>query len=270
MLVCGIAGVVGEVEASDRDIVRLMCDAMRHRGPDGEGYFDGPGVCIGMRRLAILDVEHGQQPVFSEDRSIAAVFNGEVYNYRELQQALLSSGHDLSSLSDSECLPHLYEESGIRMFDRMRGMFAVALWDSVRHLLVIARDRVGKKPLFYAAVGGKLWFASEIKCLLAVPGISREIDPEGIHHYLTYRYVPHPWTAFRGIRKVAPGKVLTWESGKMVEESYWSLKYPEEQSGAPSEFNMDEVGAELRRHLLEATRIRLVSERPLGAFLSGG
>ena len=157
---CGIAGVAGDVGPQEREAVRLMCAAMHHRGPDDEGFFDGPGVSLGMRRLSIIDVAHGQQPTSDETGAIVSVFNGEIYNFRELQSRLRSRGHHLSSESDSECLPHLFEDSGAAMVDDLRGMFAIAVWDASKRQLFLARDRVGKKPLFYRIEGPRIWFAS--------------------------------------------------------------------------------------------------------------
>lgn len=265
---CGIAGVVGAVDDTHRHAVRLMCEAMRHRGPDDEGFADGAGFSLGMRRLAIIDVAHGQQPVTSEDGRITAVFNGEIYNFHALQDLLRSHGHVLASSSDSECLPHLYEEYGADLVTHLRGMFGIAIWDDAERQLTLARDRAGKKPLYYWVDGPRLWFASELKCLLAVPHLSREVDPVAIHHYLTYQYVPQPWSILAEVRKLPPAHTLSWRRGKVRLDRYWSLDYPAPESAAPA--SVDELAEQLREQLLEATRIRMVSERPLGAFLSGG
>lgn len=268
-LVCGIAGVVGDVRPADRDFVRTMCEAMRHRGPDASGFHDGPGVCLGMRRLSIIDVAHGQQPAFSEDGRIAAVFNGEIYNFPEIQTQLRARGHTLASESDSECLPHIYEDRGSRFVDVLRGMFAVAIWDASEQVLVLARDRLGKKPLYLQRDGPRLWFASELKCLLARPGLTQEVDLVAVDQYLSYRYVPAPRTIVRGVEKLPPGHLLTWRAGATDVRRYWHLKYPR-RSPLSSPLDVGELQEQLRDQLLESTRIRLLSERPLGAFLSGG
>lgn len=263
---CGIAGVVG-VAVDHSQSVRAMCDAMVHRGPDDSGYYDRPSVHLGMRRLAIIDVAHGAQPIANEDGSVVTVFNGEIYNYRSIQEQLRARGHTLATDSDTECLVHLYEDHGPSLVDRLRGMFGLAVWDRKTQTLLLARDRVGKKPLYYYVEGRQLWFASELKGLLAVAGIPREVDPQALWQYLTFKYVPNPMSIFRGIRKLPPGHRLTWRDGRVKLERYWSLDYP--PSGVvPRE--EDKLGEEFRDLLLEATRIRMISERPLGAFLSGG
>lgn len=266
---CGIAGVAGEVRDKDRLIVREMCRVMRHRGPDDEGYLDQDGICLGMRRLSIIDVAHGFQPVASEDSSVSAVFNGEIYNYRSLQKFLEANGHRLSSDSDSECLPHLYEEFGTAMFRHLRGMFAVAAWSSKDRTLTLGRDRIGKKPLFYWADGERLWFASELKCLLQIPSLRRSIDFVALDSYLTYQYVPAPQSIIAGVCKLPPAHWMTWRDGNLHIERYWE---PTFQAGATEGSTGDIVDAagELRDRILDATAIRMVSERPLGAFLSGG
>lgn len=266
--VCGIAGVVGDVTSEERDLVRRMCDAMEHRGPDDEGFFDGASVCLGMRRLSIIDVAHGAQPVHSESKAVQAVFNGEIYNFSRLQQELRARGHNLASDSDSECLPHLLEDHGVGLLDKLRGMFALAIWDADRAELLLARDRVGKKPLYYWVDGPRLWFASELKCLLLLPGLTRDIDPVALDHYLTFQYVPAPWSIVRGVRKLPPAHRLTWRNNQTRVDRYWQLQYPD--ASDTSGQNEGQLASELREHVLEATRIRMVSERPVGAFLSGG
>ena len=265
-VVCGIAGVVGVVGPRERDAVRRMCVSMRHRGPDDEGFFDTQGASLGMRRLAIVDVAHGHQPVFDESGSVAVVFNGEIYNFGELRRGLIQRGHRLLGSSDSECLPHLYEEEGGALVQQLRGMFSLAVWDSARAELFLARDRLGKKPLYYWVDGPRLWFASELKCLMSVPHCPTDIDPVAVDQYLTYQYVPQPRTILAGVSKLAPGHTLTWRGGRVVVKRYWTLDYqPLEVLPSPRELSQ-----QLRDQLLDATRIRMTSERPLGAFLSGG
>ncbi|MEV7003551.1 asparagine synthase (glutamine-hydrolyzing) [Streptomyces sp. NPDC093982] len=262
--VCGVAGMVS-TGSPDPAAVRDMCDVLSHRGPDGEGFHRDNHVALGMRRLAIIDVSGGDQPVFNEDRSVVAVFNGEIYNFRELRTDLLRRGHTFRTNGDSECIVHLYEEHGADLVHRLRGMFALAVWDAGKQQLLLARDRVGKKPLYYREAPGQLTFASELKALSAVAPGAREVDPTALHHYLTYQYVPAPWSILRGVRKLPPGCLVTWRGGRMEERRYWKLDFS--PSPAISEYEAAERTREL---LLEATRIRMLAERPLGAFLSGG
>jgi asparagine synthase (glutamine-hydrolysing) len=263
--VCGIAGIVSTGQP-DAALVRRMCDMLVHRGPDGAGYHEGPHAVLGMRRLAIIDVARGQQPVYNEDRTVAVVFNGEIYNFAELRAGLRRRGHRLVTDGDSECIPHLYEEYGDGLVDHLRGMFALAVWDAVRGRLLLARDRVGKKPLYWRCDGRSLSFGSELKALAVDPGLARRVDLVALHHYLTYQYVPAPWSIYQDVRKLLPGHILTWQDGQVETHRYWTLPR------APSErvTSVPQAAEQLRELLLEATRIRLMSERPLGAFLSGG
>jgi asparagine synthase (glutamine-hydrolysing) len=261
---CGVAGIVstGDVDGSR---VRPMCDAMVHRGPDGAGFHDAGHVALGMRRLAIIDTVGGSQPVYNEDGTVVAVFNGEIYNFRELRADLLRRGHRLTGDGDSECLPHLYEEYGDELVHRLRGMFAFAIWDAARGRLLLARDRVGKNPLYWRSDGDSLAFASELKSLVLDPADRPEVDPVALHHYLTYQYVPAPWSIYRGIRKLPPGSLLVWQGGATGERRYWRADF------TPRPVISEERECRrLRELLLEATRLRMVGERPLGVFLSGG
>lgn len=245
-----------------------MASAITHRGPDDEGFHDSPSAILGMRRLAIIDVAHGAQPVYNEAGDVAVVFNGEIYNYPNLQRRLRQRGHNLDSDGDSACLPHLYEDHGPALFEQLRGMFAVAVWDEREQRLVLGRDRVGKKPLYYHHNGSRLWFASELKALLTVADIPRDIDPIAVDLYLNYHYVPHPHSILRNVHKLPPGHHLIFDRNGVRVTRYWALRYtPSNIKGRTDEVALAE---ELRDHLLEATRIRMVSERPLGAFLSGG
>lgn len=261
---CGIAGYVTESRA-DPELLRAMCDAIRHRGPDDDGYFVERGVALGIRRLSIIDLVTGAQPVYNEDRSVAIVYNGEAYNFPELRQRLEAKGHRFTSNTDTECVVHLYEEYGDSCVEHLRGMFAFALWDQRRKRLLLARDRAGKKPLFYRLTPDGIWFSSELKALLQDPSFPREVDPIALHHYLTYQYVPAPWTVFKGVNKLPPAHTLSFEDGKVALNRYWDLSYS-------SKINVseDEASERLRDHIREATRVRLISDRPLGAFLSGG
>ncbi|MER5326610.1 asparagine synthase (glutamine-hydrolyzing) [Streptosporangium roseum] len=249
----------------DPGLVRRMCDVLVHRGPDGAGFHSDEYAALGMRRLAIIDVATGDQPVYNEDNRIVAVFNGEIYNFPELRETLIAKGHRLRTAGDSECLVHLYEEFGVDLVHHLRGMFAFAIWDRDRRRLVLARDRVGKKPLYWRSDHASIRFASELKSLAQDPGMGREIDPVALHHYLTYLYVPAPRSIYQGVHKLPPGHVLVWEDGEITVDRYWRL------DRAPRPVTDQRAEEErLRELLLEATRIRMVSERPLGAFLSGG
>ena len=261
---CGIAGTVSS-GAPGAGLVPPLCDALVHRGPDGAGFHSDDHAALGMRRLAIIDVAGGDQPVYNENGTVAAILNGELYNFRELRESLRHRGHRFTSEGDTECLVHLYEEYGDDLVDRLRGMFAFAIWDAPRRRLLLARDRVGKKPLYYRSDGGSLTFGSELKSLMQDPSMPREVDPVALHHYLTYQYVPAPWSILQGVRKLPPGHVLVWRDGREELRRYWRLdctprKVTDER----------EAAEELREKLLDATRVRMVSERPLGAFLSGG
>ncbi|MGW0066178.1 asparagine synthase (glutamine-hydrolyzing) [Streptosporangium sandarakinum] len=261
---CGIAGMASRF-ASDLELVRRMCEVITHRGPDGDGFHSDEHAALGMRRLAIIDLTTGDQPVYNENSRIVAVFNGEIYNFAELRRDLIRRGHQMRSAGDSECLVHLYEEYGADMVQRLRGMFAFALWDRDRQRLILARDRVGKKPLYWRTDDASIWFASELKSLEQDPRMSRETDPVALHHYLSYQYVPAPWSIYQGVYKLLPGHVLIWERGQITVRRYWELdRTPQPVS---DERQQEE---RLRELLLEATRIRMVSERPIGAFLSGG
>ena len=236
-----------------------------HRGPD-QGSVDAYGRCLlGNRRLAVIDLRSGDQPVASESGDVVAVFNGELYNFRALRAELEAKGHDVLGTGDTPVIPHLYEEHGAGFAERLEGMFAVALWDRARERLVLARDRVGKKPLLWTRLpDGTLAFASELKALLQVPGISREVDPDAIDAYLALQYVPGPRTALRGIQKVPPGHVLVAEGGSERLERYWKLE-PRRERLADAEWL-----ARVRTEVTAAVESRLVADVPLGALLSGG
>jgi len=264
---CGIAGIINlDGRAADAGLLARMNEAIRHRGPDEEGtHLDGR-VGLAMRRLAIIDLAGGQQPIANEDRTCWIVFNGEIYNYRELKKSLEGLGHRFRTDCDTEAIVHAYEQYGADCPKHLRGMFAFAVWDERRQELFLARDRVGKKPLLYAKAGGSFVFGSEFSALLSHPAISREVDREALHYYLSFMCVPAPLTAYRDIRKLEPGHSLTLtRDGEVKTERYWQpdftkkIKISEEEAG--------ERAVELLR---EAVRVRLMSEVPLGAFLSGG
>jgi asparagine synthase (glutamine-hydrolysing) len=265
---CGIAGVVSTTRESDitEALVHHMCDQIVYRGPDDEGLYVADGAGLGMRRLSIIDLSGGHQPVFNEDRSSWIVFNGEIYNFPELRPELESRGHHFRTHSDTEVIIHLYEEMGADCVKKLRGMFGLAIYDKTQRKLTLARDRLGKKPLHYALHKGKLYFASEIKSILAVAPELAEVNSQALLEYLYYGYVPDPITAFTGIHKLAPGHLLEFQDGKIRICQYWDL--PEYNTHPP--MREEECLEELEWRLLEATKMRLISDVPLGAFLSGG
>jgi asparagine synthase (glutamine-hydrolysing) len=248
------------------DLLRSMCDRMVHRGPDSEGYLLDDGIALGMRRLAIIDLLTGEQPTFNEDHSIAVVLNGEIYNYRELRADLENRGHTFRSASDTEILPHLYEEYGSDMVRHLNGMFAFALWDDRRRRLFIARDRFGEKPLYWGVFDRTLLFASEPKVLLAHPAVRPGLNLNALRQYLSFDYVPAPLSIYEGISKLPAAHTLTLESGQIKVERYWRLSYQTRQP-VPS---VPEAADELRQLLADSVRMRLVSDVPLGILLSGG
>jgi asparagine synthase (glutamine-hydrolysing) len=269
---CGIAGFVDGPSCSrplDREsseaLLHRMCAVIRHRGPDDQGVHVTDGVALGMRRLSIIDLSTGQQPIFNEDRTVWTVFNGEIYNFRELRAQLIEAGHCFYTASDTEVIVHAYEEWGAGAISRLRGMFGLAIWDDRTRTLLLARDRVGIKPLYYARIGGRMYFASEIKSLLSAPDSSREIDLEALDHYLSFLYTPRDGSIFQGVSKLPPGHLLTWRNGEAAVSQYW--RQPAEESFTGSE--QDAVTA-LRAVLREAVQSHLVSDVPVGAFLSGG
>jgi asparagine synthase (glutamine-hydrolysing) len=250
------------VEAS---LVRRMTAALAHRGPDDEQIYLENGVGLGIRRLAIIDLQGGRQPMTNEDKSVWVVFNGEIFNFHELRKDLLATGHALTTRSDAEVIPHLYEDLGTGFVSRLRGMFAIALWDSARERLILARDRLGKKPLVYAELPDGLAFASELGALLTDPAVGREIDLTALDAYLRCQAIPSPRTIYQAAKKVPPGHILVWEDGRARVERYWSLRFtPKTAAPAP------EIRQRIRDLLDESVRLRLESDVPLGVLLSGG
>jgi len=243
-----------------------MCSAIEHRGPDSRGLHLEAGVGLGIQRLRVIDLATGDQPLYNEDRSVAVVLNGEIYNYRELRDRLAGRGHVLATQGDTEVIAHLYEEEGPDCVRRLHGMFAVAIWDAKARQLTLARDRVGKKPLFYSLREGCLTFASELGALMADPEIPRELDHRAIDAYLALRYVPAPFSAFAAVRKLPPASTLTYRDGRARIERYWQLDYTPKRAVASEA----EVHEEVRDHIRAAVRRRMVADVPLGAFLSGG
>jgi asparagine synthase (glutamine-hydrolysing) len=268
---CGIAGIVnlkGELPGAPitAEEVRSMCAAIVHRGPDGEGTYLGQGVGLGMRRLSIIDLQTGDQPVRNEDGSAWVVFNGEIYNYRELRQQLEARGHRFYTRTDTEVIVHLYEERGVACVEDLRGMFAFAVWDERAGQLMLARDRLGIKPLYYGTVGGRLVFGSELKALLALPEVRRSVDWNAFAHFLTFLSTPADQSILSGIRKLPPAHVLVARAGAEPRVSrYWDVSFTPERGRSEAWFV-----ERLRELLDESVRLHLVSDVPLGAFLSGG
>ena len=266
-----MCGIVGKVHAElgrpvSPGLIGEMCAQLRHRGPDDEGIHVEGGMGIGMRRLKVIDLEGGGQPMCNEDGSVWIVFNGEIYNYRELRDDLGARGHRFASDSDTEAIIHLYEEYGPDCVDWLRGMFAFAIWDAGKDQLLLARDRLGKKPLYYADNGRRLTFASELSSVLCDRDVERTVDPAAVDEYLTYLFVPHPRTIYSEVRKLPPASRAIYAGGQLQVERYWSASY------AVTEPNQDLRAAEdqLEEILTESVRLRLQADVPLGAFLSGG
>jgi len=262
---CGICGLYAP-GGVDRDVLRRMNDTLVHRGPDDEGYYTDERVGLASRRLSIIDLAAGHMPIHNEDESVWVVQNGEIYNFQELRADLVRRGHTFTTRSDTEVIVHLYEEYGDRLFERLRGMFAIAVWDRKRDVLLLARDRVGKKPLYYAWDGTRLVFASEIKAIRRMPGLQLTLDWEALNHYFAYLYIPDPLSIFREIRKLPAAHVLRLERGNVSVTPYWDLRFEEPCRETDERFYIER----LRELLTDAVRCRLVSDVPLGAFLSGG
>ena len=267
---CGIAGWINLENKSSQNggeaVLHAMCERMKHRGPDSEGLWLENQVALGMRRLSIIDLATGEQPVYSEDKQIVVVMNGELYNFREVRARLEKRGHKFETNTDTEILPHLYEEYGDAMLEHINGMFAFALWDKRREKLLIARDRFGEKPLYYGVFNGKLVFASELKVLLENPSVKTEINTDALRQYLSFDYVPAPASIYKGIYKLPAAHFLTVEKGEVKTRRYWNLTWHKNGS-TPS---MEKAAEDLRELLADAVRMRLVSDVPLGILLSGG
>jgi asparagine synthase (glutamine-hydrolysing) len=268
---CGIAGFIESkmIDAASeraREVLDRMCRVIRHRGPDDQGMFVKEGVALGMRRLSIIDLAGGHQPMSGEDGKVSVVFNGEIYNYLEIKKELEARGHRFQTNSDTETIVHAYEEYGAGCVESLRGMFAFAVWDERERKLFIARDRAGKKPLYYTLTPqGTLIFGSELKSLLEHPEARREINMDALDAYLSLGYVPDPLSIFRDIHKLPPGHHLTFQAGRLSVEQYWDFRY-EVTEARPLEDYLEELNALLD----ESVRLRLVADVPLGAFLSGG
>ncbi len=263
---CGISGIFNvNGFPVDPDQLRGMTETLVHRGPDASGFFVDRSVGLGHRRLKIIDLDGGSQPIFNEDKTKAIVFNGEIYNFRPLRKTLVEKGHRFETQSDTEVILHCYEEYGQNCIDYLRGMFAFAIWDAARKELFVARDRVGIKPLYYYWDGRKFLFASEIKAILQDPSVKREIDPLALDDYLTYLYVPTPKTIFKSIRKLCPAHTLTVSEQGLRQREYWDLIFKPKDGLGEGDY-----AANFLAKLQESVALHLVSEVPLGAFLSGG
>lgn len=275
---CGIAGafwVDPENEVSE-EVLRRMTDSLAHRGPDDSGiyhrfphqhgpYGTVPGVGLGHRRLSIIDLSGGHQPLANEDETVWTAFNGEIFNFQSLRARLEGAGHTFRTHCDTEVIVHLFEDEGVDAFSHFNGMFAIAIWDQRHRRIMLGRDRLGQKPLYYCVHGDRLLFGSELKALLQVPGLPREIDPGAIDAYLTYQYVPHPRTIFQGIQKLPPGCYLTFDGKKLEVASYWNPDFSSEVA-----ISLDDAKTELIRLFTDSVKLRLQADVPLGAFLSGG
>ncbi len=282
---CGIAGAAWKTGAEpiSSGTLERMTDAIAHRGPDDSGFFFSSSLketthvpktafcALGHRRLSIIDLGGGHQPLSNEDGTVWIVFNGEIYNYRELREGLVARGHVFKTASDTEVIVHLYEEEGVECVQKLRGMFAFAIWDETQQRLLLVRDRLGQKPLFYKQESDRLLFASELKALLEVPGVSRVVDAQAIDLYMTYQYVPPPRTILKGFQKLPPAHSAVWERGKLSIHRYWQPPYePIQPAHESSRWSVETWRKELRETLTEAVRLRMRSDVPIGAFLSGG
>jgi asparagine synthase (glutamine-hydrolysing) len=274
LIMCGIVGIIGGRDGmpSIRPLLKEMCDRIRHRGPDADGYLVDNYVGLGIRRLRIIDLETGDQPIFNEDGSIGVAYNGEIYNYTELRENLIEKGHIFRTHSDTEVIVHQYEEDGERCVESFRGMFAFVLWDTRTRRLLLARDHFGVKPLFLAENAGRIAFASEMKALRPVPWVDWSWSAPGLRAYLQLGYIPCPMTAYSGIRKFEQGSTEIWqiaEDGRanfLSKRKYWKPTHP----SVEMDLTFEQASDQLLALLKESVRLRLRSDVPLGAFLSGG
>ena len=266
VLMCGICGFIGNDKSFSRELLVSMNKAIHHRGPDEDGYYYENGIGLAMKRLSILDLGSGTQPIFNEDKSICIVFNGEIYNYKELRKKLISKGHSFTTNSDTEVIIHLYEEHGEHLVHHLRGMFAFAIYDDNTNTTLIVRDRLGIKPLYYSAVNDNLIFGSEIKCILQSKIISKEIDWQALDSFLTFTYIPAPRSIFKNIQKLNPGHMILIKNKNVTIKKYWDIDFSKQDT----HLKKHELKDFLNSELLDATKYHLVSDVPIGAFLSGG
>ncbi len=265
---CGIVGFTKYNSHIDHEaVLGEMSSSLRHRGPDDEGFYMDPHIALGHRRLSIIDLSTGHQPIFNEDKSLCVILNGEIYNYRELREDLIAKGHVFSTQTDTEVIVHLYEEYEEQLVNHLNGMFAFALWDRNRDTLLLARDRSGKKPLYYTEINNNLIFASELKAILAYPLFKKEIDNHSLMKYLSHEYVPSPHTIFKGVKKLAAGHSLSYKMGKACIQKYWDYHFHQAEYQGLSK---EEIYSELDRLIRNSVERRLMSDVPLGVFLSGG
>src|SRR3984893_13865638 len=263
---CGICGMLNlDGSPPDITVVHQMAETIKHRGPDGDGFYSDTAIALGHRRLSIIDLATGDQPILNEDQSIAIVFNGEIYNYRELREQLIKKGHRFRTNGDTEVIVHLYEEKGIECVRDLNGMFAFAIWDAPRQQLFLARDPLGEKPLYYTSVGRQFLFASELKALLRAAHVRRQIDPAALDDYLAYGYVSSPRTIYDSVSKLPAAHRLLVQGGRIDISRYW---YP--WSDTRLDVTESEATCELMTLLSDAVRLRMRSDVPIGAFLSGG
>ncbi len=272
---CGIAGVINYYEKRDvpKQLVEKMVASLEHRGPDDVGIHVKENVGLGIRRLSIIDLDTGHQPISNEDNSIYVVYNGEIYNFKALRDELQQKGHTFKTNTDTEVIVHLYEEMGKQLVTRLNGMFAFALWDTKRRTLLLARDRAGIKPLYYYIGRDRLSFASELKALLQDQTVPRKLNYRAVHDYLSLGYVPAPESIFVRINKLPPGHVLEYVDGEVAIHRYWTIPYQPAEEGASTIITSkmkQEYAEGIRERLQESVRRRLISDVPLGAFLSGG
>ena len=263
---CGICGIVNkEVEdVVNRKIIKKMCDAILHRGPDDDGIYIKNNVGLGMRRLSIIDLVTGKQPISNEDKSVWIVFNGEIYNHQDLRRELEKFGHKFSTNTDTEAIVHSYEEYGDRCVEKLNGMFGFAIWDQRKCQLLLARDRIGIKPVYYFFDKNRFIFGSELKSILQAGDIPKRIDLQALDNFLTFEYIPAPLSIFYNIRKLPPGHLLILKDNDLRIKKYWDLRV--QQNGADTQI----LQQNLKDLLQDAVKIRLMSDVPLGAFLSGG
>lgn len=265
---CGISGFINNSDSDlvNMDLLRRSCNAILHRGPDSEGQYQSNNVFYGMRRLKIIDLNTGDQPIFNEDKSIFVVFNGEIYNFQEIRNVLLQKGHSFYTKTDTEVIVHAYEEYGLDCVKYFRGMFAFALWDSRNSRAIIARDHLGIKPLYYAHINNILAFSSELKGLLVAPFITKEIDFESVNMYFTFSYIPAPKTIFKGVHKLEPGHMIVFENNIVKVQKYWDINFTIDEKGESEKYYINKLTESLR----ESVRLQMISDVPIGALLSGG
>jgi len=265
---CGICGYINidKRPASNPEAVKKMTEALRHRGPDDEGFFIKDNIALGHRRLSVIDLETGHQPLFSRDGSLSIIYNGEAYNFPEIKRVLTEKGHRFNTSSDTEVVLCAFREWGAECFEKINGMFSLAIWDDKEKRLILARDRFGKKPLYYGRFGDVFVFASEIKSILRHPAVKKELDMAGMFKYLAYDYIPNPNSIFKNITKLEPGHFAVLSNGRLEKRRYWNIKFDESRES----YDVREYGQRFKDLLREAVRRRLISDVPLGVFLSGG